>query len=91
MSLPKFEMKGSLFESLGSIAADLFDEKDKYTTSLRAKFGLCWRATGKKWRNVTSQKSLSRDGLVGSVATLELRRSLAIASAKLGATQGELR
>ena len=64
MSLPKFEMKGSLFESLGSIAADLFDGKDKYTASLRAKFGLCWRATEKKWRNVTSQKSLSRDGLV---------------------------
>jgi hypothetical protein len=33
MSLPKFEVKGSLFESLGSIAADLFDEKDKYSTS----------------------------------------------------------
>ena len=30
MSLPKFEVQGSLFESLGSIAADLFDEKDKY-------------------------------------------------------------
>jgi hypothetical protein len=33
MSLPKFEVKGSLFESLRSIAADLFDEKDKYRTS----------------------------------------------------------
>jgi hypothetical protein len=33
MRLPKFEVKGCLFESLGSIAADLFDEKDKYTTS----------------------------------------------------------
>jgi Transposase DDE domain/Transposase domain (DUF772) len=30
MSLPKFEVQGSLFESLGSIAADLFDETDKY-------------------------------------------------------------
>ena len=30
MSLPKFDAQGSLFESLGSIAADLFDEKDKY-------------------------------------------------------------
>jgi hypothetical protein len=26
MSLPKFDAQGSLFESLGSIAADLFDE-----------------------------------------------------------------
>jgi hypothetical protein len=30
MSLPTFDVQGSLFESLGSIAADLFDEKDKY-------------------------------------------------------------
>jgi transposase len=30
MSLPKFDTQGSLFESLGSIAADLFDKKDKY-------------------------------------------------------------
>jgi hypothetical protein len=30
MSLPKFDTQGSLFESLGSIAADLFDDKDKY-------------------------------------------------------------
>jgi hypothetical protein len=30
MSLPKFELQGFLFESLGSIAADLFDQKDKY-------------------------------------------------------------
>src|SRR5271166_4380797 len=30
MSLPKFDVQGSLFESLVSIAADLFDEKDKY-------------------------------------------------------------
>src|ERR1700745_3123969 len=29
MSLPKFDTQGSLFESLGSIAADLFDKKDK--------------------------------------------------------------
>ena len=30
MSLPKFDVQGSLFESLGSIAPDLFDDKDKY-------------------------------------------------------------
>jgi hypothetical protein len=30
MSLPTFDVQGSLFESLGSIAVDLFDEKDKY-------------------------------------------------------------
>jgi hypothetical protein len=30
MSLPKFDVQGSLFESLGWAAADLFDEKDKY-------------------------------------------------------------
>ena len=30
MSLPKFDTQGSLFESLGSIATDLFDKKDKY-------------------------------------------------------------
>ena len=30
MSLPKFDKQGSLFESLGPIASDLFDEKDKY-------------------------------------------------------------
>jgi hypothetical protein len=30
MSLPDFDVQGSLFESLGSIAADLFDDKDKY-------------------------------------------------------------
>jgi transposase len=30
MSLPKFDLQGFLFESLGSIAPDLFDEKDKY-------------------------------------------------------------
>jgi hypothetical protein len=30
MSLPKFELQGSLFESLGSIAADLFSDQDKY-------------------------------------------------------------
>jgi hypothetical protein len=30
MSLPEFDVQGSLFESLGSIAADLFDDKDKY-------------------------------------------------------------
>jgi hypothetical protein len=29
-SLPKFDVQGSLFESLGWIAADLFEEKDKY-------------------------------------------------------------
>jgi hypothetical protein len=30
MSLPKFDLQGSLFESLGSIAADLFSDQDKY-------------------------------------------------------------
>ena len=30
MSLPKFDLQGSLFESLGSIAADLFSDHDKY-------------------------------------------------------------
>ena len=30
MSLPNFDLQGFLFESLGSIAPDLFDEKDKY-------------------------------------------------------------
>ena len=30
MSLPKFDLQGFLFESLGSIAPDLFGEKDKY-------------------------------------------------------------
>ena len=30
MSLPRFDVQGSLFESLGSIATDLFDHKDKY-------------------------------------------------------------
>ncbi len=29
-SLPKGDLQGFLFESLGSIAADLFDQKDKY-------------------------------------------------------------
>ena len=30
MSLPQLELQGSLFESLGSIAAELFSEQDKY-------------------------------------------------------------
>ena len=30
MSLPEFELQGSLFESLESIAADLFEDSDKY-------------------------------------------------------------
>ena len=30
MSLPKFDVQGSLFESLGRAAVDPFDEKDKY-------------------------------------------------------------
>ena len=30
MSLPKFEVQGSLFESLEWAAADLFDDKEKY-------------------------------------------------------------
>jgi hypothetical protein len=30
MSLPNFEVQGSLFESLGSIAANLFSDQDRY-------------------------------------------------------------
>ena len=30
MSLPKFETQGSLFESLGSLASELFSDQDKY-------------------------------------------------------------
>ena len=30
MSLPQFDVQGSLFESLGAIAPDLFKENDKY-------------------------------------------------------------
>jgi hypothetical protein len=30
MSLPKFETQGSLFESLGSVASELFSDQDKY-------------------------------------------------------------
>jgi hypothetical protein len=30
MSLPKFDVQGSLFESLGSIAANLFNDQDRY-------------------------------------------------------------
>src|SRR5258705_7938294 len=30
MSLPQFEVQGSLFESLGAIAPELFSESDKY-------------------------------------------------------------
>ena len=30
MSLPQFELKGSLFESLGAIAPELFADNDKY-------------------------------------------------------------
>jgi hypothetical protein len=30
MSLPQFDVQGSLFESLGAIAPDLFKEDDKY-------------------------------------------------------------
>src|SRR5260221_14503786 len=30
MSLPQFDVQGSLFESLGAIAPDLFSEGDKY-------------------------------------------------------------
>jgi hypothetical protein len=56
MSLPKFDVRGSLFESLGSIAADLFDEKDKYKLS-PGKFGRCWHAIAENWRNVTSLRT----------------------------------
>lgn len=30
MSLPQFDVQGSLFESLGAIAPELFSENDKY-------------------------------------------------------------
>src|SRR5258708_35933558 len=30
MSLPKFDTKGSLFESLGSLAGNLFSDQDRY-------------------------------------------------------------
>jgi len=30
MSLPQFDVQGSLFESLGAIAPDLFADNDKY-------------------------------------------------------------
>ena len=30
MSLPQFDVQGSLFESLGAIAPDLFNDNDKY-------------------------------------------------------------
>jgi len=30
MSLPMFDVQGSLFESLGSIAANLFSDQDRY-------------------------------------------------------------
>jgi hypothetical protein len=30
MILPTLDLQGFLFESIGSIAADLFDDKDKY-------------------------------------------------------------
>jgi len=30
MRLPKFETQGSLFESLGSLAGELFSDQDKY-------------------------------------------------------------
>jgi hypothetical protein len=51
MSLPKFDVQGSLFESLGSIAADLFDDKDKYKLFAR-----------KVWPTVGSQA-----GRIGAV------------------------
>jgi hypothetical protein len=56
MSLPTFDVQGSLFESLGSIAAELFDEKDKYKLFASVPRH-CWRAAGRNWRNVTSQKT----------------------------------
>ena len=30
MSLPEFDLQGSLFESLGSMAAELFEDSDRY-------------------------------------------------------------
>ena len=43
MSLPKFDLQGSLFESLGAIAADLFKENDKYKLFARKVFALVVR------------------------------------------------
>jgi hypothetical protein len=56
MSLPKFDVQGSLFESLGSIAADLFDEKDKYKLFARKVWPLL-AAIAENWRNVTSRRT----------------------------------
>ncbi len=52
MSLPKFDVQGSLFESLGSAAADLFDEKDKYKLFARKIWPLL-ASVAKNWQNVT--------------------------------------
>jgi hypothetical protein len=53
MSLPKFDVQGSLFESLGWATADLFDKKDKYKLFARKIWPLLARVA-KNWQNVTS-------------------------------------
>ena len=53
LSLPKFDVQGSLFESLGWAAADLFDEKDKYKLFARKIWPLL-ASVAKNWQNVTS-------------------------------------
>jgi hypothetical protein len=50
MSLPKFDVQGSLFESLGWAAADLFDKKDKYKLFARK----IWPLLASVAKNVTS-------------------------------------
>jgi hypothetical protein len=47
MSLPQFDVQGSLFESLGAIAPDLFADNDKYKLfASLAGTGAVPRATG---------------------------------------------
>jgi len=49
MSLPQFDVQGSLFESLGAIAPDLFADNDKYKLFAKkslASTGAVPRATG---------------------------------------------
>ena len=46
MSLPKFEVQGSLFESLEWAAADLFDDKDKYKVFARKIWPLLRKGLG---------------------------------------------
>jgi len=50
MSLPKSDVRGSLFESLGSIAPDLFEDDDIYKLFAR-KICPCLRRGERNWRN----------------------------------------